>query len=100
MAGNLSFEELENRIANGEIDTVIAALPDMQGRLVGKRFRAEYFVSAAWEETHCCDYLLATDLEMVPVEGYASSGWSTGYGESIGEINGLLGVDCLTDLAN
>jgi glutamine synthetase len=83
MAGNLSFEELENRIANGEIDTVIAALPDMQGRLVGKRFRAEYFVSAAWEETHCCDYLLATDLEMVPVEGYASSGWSTGYGDFV-----------------
>ena len=37
---------------------------DMQGRLMGKRFHARHFVDSAWEETHCCNYLLATDLEM------------------------------------
>ena len=83
MADNLPFDELKNKVAGGEIDTVIAALPDMQGRLAGKRFRAEHFVSTAWEETHCCDYLLATDIEMETVEGYASSGWSTGYGDYV-----------------
>ena len=83
MAGNLSFDELKSRVAAGEIDTVIAALPDLQGRLAGKRLHAQYFVSTAWEETHCCDYLLATDMEMETVEGYASSGWATGYGDYV-----------------
>ena len=78
MPRNLSFEELQQQVKDGVIDTVIAAMPDMQGRLMGKRFQAEYFVRTAWEETHACNYLLATDMEMLTVDGYASTSWSSG----------------------
>jgi glutamine synthetase len=81
MPGNISFEALQQGVDEGAIDTVIAALPDMQGRLMGKRFQAEHFIETAWEETHCCNYLLATDMEMNTVEGYASTSWSAGYGD-------------------
>ncbi|ADE38356.1 glutamine synthetase family protein [Candidatus Puniceispirillum marinum] len=83
MKPNLSFDELKTQVADGRIDTVIAAFPDMQGRLMGKRFHAQYFVDSAWEETHCCNYLIATDLEMETVEGYASTSWESGYGDYI-----------------
>jgi hypothetical protein len=36
----------------------------MQGRLMGKRFHAQFFVDGGYEETHCCNYLLAVDMEM------------------------------------
>ena len=52
------------------MDTVVAAMVDMQGRLVGKRFQAEFFVDSAVEETHACNYLLADDIDMEPVPGY------------------------------
>lgn len=81
MAGKLTFEELKQAVANGEIDTVIAAQVDMQGRLMGKRFQAEFFIESAWQETHCCNYLLAIDMEMTPVEGYKSASWEAGYGD-------------------
>ncbi|WP_424982507.1 glutamine synthetase family protein [Maritalea sp. S77] len=83
MPGNLSFERLKELVKNGEVDTVIAALPDMQGRLMGKRFHAVHFVESAWEETHCCNYLLATDLEMHTVEGYKATSWQSGYGDYV-----------------
>ena len=83
MAGNLSLEQLTTDVENGQIDTVIAAIPDMQGRLMGKRFQAEFFLSSAWEETHCCNYLVATDMEMETVEGYASTSWAAGYGDYV-----------------
>lgn len=83
MPGNLTLESLKEKVANGQIDTVIAALPDMQGRLMGKRFQAEFFIENAWEETHCCNYLIATDLEMYTVDGYASTSWSAGYGDYV-----------------
>lgn len=83
MSGNLTLEELGAASASGEIDTVLACIVDMQGRLMGKRFVAQHFVDSAWEETHCCNYLLATDLEMHTVEGYASTSWSAGYGDYI-----------------
>ncbi len=81
MAGKLSFEELREAVAAGEIDTVIVAQTDMQGRLMGKRFHAEHFVATAWEETHSCNYLLAVDIEMTPVPGYKSANWAAGYGD-------------------
>ncbi len=81
MPGNLSFEELKSNVTTGEIDTVLAVLVDMQGRLMGKRFQAEFFVDSAHEETHSCNYLLATDMEMETVEGYKSTSWSAGYGD-------------------
>jgi glutamine synthetase len=83
MPGNLTLEALKEKVASGQIDTVITALPDMQGRLMGKRFHAQFFIDSAWQETHCCNYLLATDLEMHTVDGYSSTSWSAGYGDYI-----------------
>jgi glutamine synthetase len=83
MAGQLSFDDLKTATAAGEIDTVLVCIIDMQGRLAGKRFHAEHFVESAWEETHCCDYLLATDLEMATPEGYEATSWESGYGDYI-----------------
>ncbi len=81
MQGKLTLEALGALVNSGEIDTVLACMVDMQGRLMGKRFLARHFVESAWEETHCCNYLLATDLEMHTVEGYASTSWQAGYGD-------------------
>jgi glutamine synthetase len=81
MAGNLSFDQLQEAVRAGEIDTVVACFPDMQGRLVGKRFQAEYFLDGAYKETHGCDYLLANDIDMEPVPGYAVANWEKGYGD-------------------
>jgi glutamine synthetase len=83
MPGMLSFKELQEAVASGEIDTVIACFPDMQGRLIGKRFHAEYFLDSAHEETHGCDYLLANDIDMEPVPGYAAANWEKGYGDFV-----------------
>ena len=55
----------------------------MQGRLIGKRFQAEFFLSSAHEETHGCDYLLANDIDMEPVPGYAAANWEKGYGDFV-----------------
>ena len=83
MPANLTFDTLQTAVTSGEIDTVLACVVDMQGRLMGKRFVAKHFVESAWEETHCCDYLLATDLEMYTVDGYAATSWHTGYGDYV-----------------
>ncbi len=83
MTGMLSLDQLKNAVAEKKVDTVIAAIVDMQGRLMGKRFHAQHFIDSAWEETHCCNYLLATDIEMGTPEGYASTSWQSGYGDYI-----------------
>jgi glutamine synthetase len=83
MAGNLSFDQLKKAVADGAIDTVLACIVDMQGRLIGKRFQAEYFVDSAHEETHGCDYLLADDIDMETVPGYAVANWEKGYGDFV-----------------
>ena len=54
---SLSFEALKSAVAAGEIDTVLACMVDMQGRLIGKRCQAEYFLARGYEETHCCNYV-------------------------------------------
>ena len=59
-----SLEALKAAVAQGRIDTVVAAIVDMQGRLVGKRFQAEYFLDSAIDETHGCNYLLADDIDI------------------------------------
>jgi glutamine synthetase len=83
MAGNLTFDQLKKAVGGGEIDTVVAAFVDMQGRLIGKRFQAEHFLESAHEETHGCDYLLADDIDMEPVPGYAVANWEKGYGDFV-----------------
>ncbi|EAQ23665.1 glutamine synthetase family protein [Roseovarius sp. 217] len=79
----LTFETLKAEVAAGKVDTVLVCLVDMQGRLMGKRFHAAHFVNSAWEETHCCNYLLATDLEMTTPEGFAATSWERGYGDYV-----------------
>ncbi|WP_321338465.1 glutamine synthetase family protein [Breoghania sp.] len=83
MTGNLSFDELTALVDADEIDTVLVCLVDMQGRLIGKRFHARFFVDGGYEETHGCDYLLANDIDMEPVPGYAATNWATGYGDFV-----------------
>ena len=83
MAGKLTLDDLKKAVAAGEIDTVLAVLVDMQGRLMGKRFHAEFFLESGYEETHSCNYLLATDMEMVTVEGYKATSWQAGYGDYV-----------------
>ncbi|MDR0808580.1 MAG: glutamine synthetase family protein [Gemmobacter sp.] len=83
MPANLTFDSLKAAVATGEIDTVAACIVDMQGRLMGKRFVAQHFIDSAHDETHCCNYLLATDMEMVTVPGYRSTSWAAGYGDYV-----------------
>lgn len=83
MPGNLSFDSLKSSAANGSIDTVLVVMVDMQGRLMGKRFHVQNFIDTAFEETHCCNYLLATDVEMATPDGYASTSWASGYGDYV-----------------
>ncbi|NNU79942.1 glutamine synthetase [Halovulum dunhuangense] len=81
MAAPLSLQELTAAVEAGEIDTVIMAQVDMQGRLMGKRFHASHFLESGVHETHSCNYLLTVDMEMEPVPGFKSASWATGYGD-------------------
>jgi glutamine synthetase len=83
MAGNLTFDQLKKVVQAGDIDTVLACAVDMQGRLIGKRFLAKYFVESAWEEMHGCNYLLAIDIDQEVVPGYKAANWAMGYGDFI-----------------
>ncbi|MCL4068604.1 glutamine synthetase family protein [Pseudomonas sp. GX19020] len=83
MPANLTLETLKVAFEAGEIDTVLVVAPDMQGRLMGKRFHAGFFLDSGYNETHCCNYLLALDMEMNTVPGYKSAGWSQGYGDYV-----------------
>ncbi len=77
----LSDAELKDKVANEEIETIIVAFTDHYGRLVGKRFDAEFFIESIEDGTHACDYLLTTDMEMEPVPGYKFANWELGYGD-------------------
>jgi glutamine synthetase len=81
-AGRLTLEALERAAGQGEIDTVVTALPDLFGRLVGKRISSRFFLDeVVGHGMHVCDYLLACDMEMDPTPGYAFASWDTGYGD-------------------
>jgi glutamine synthetase len=83
-SGNLTMDELGGLIDAREIDTVIVAFADMQGRLVGKRVSARLFRDDVAEHgAEACNYLLAVDVEMNTVDGYAISSWETGYGDMV-----------------
>lgn len=81
MPGLLTLAELTKAVEAGDIDTVIMAQVDMQGRLMGKRFHASHFLESAVNETHSCNYLMTVDMEMEPVPGYKSASWEKGYGD-------------------
>jgi glutamine synthetase len=78
----LTLDELRAEVENGSIDTVVAAFTDMQGRLMGKREQAEFFLEESVEHgLEGCNYLLALDMEMDPQPGYAMASWERGYGD-------------------
>jgi glutamine synthetase len=78
----LTLDELKQEVENGSIDTVVAAFTDMQGRLMGKREHAEYFLDETAEHgLEGCNYLLALDMEMDPQPGYEMASWERGYGD-------------------
>jgi glutamine synthetase len=80
----MKLEELRSRVDAGEIDTVLIALCDMQGRLQGKRLTARHFVEEVAEHgAEGCNYLLAVDVDMNTVEGFAMSSWERGYGDFV-----------------
>jgi glutamine synthetase len=80
----MELSDLRKAVDRGEIDTVLLGLTDMQGRLQGKRFHARHFVDAIAEHgAEACNYLLAVDVDMNTVEGYAMSSWSRGYGDFV-----------------
>lgn len=81
-SGNLTADELRLAVTNGEIDTVIVGFTDVQGRLVGKRVSARLFVEDIMEHgSECCNYLLAVDVDLNTVDGYALTSWESGYGD-------------------
>lgn len=81
--GRLSLEELAQAARAGELDTVVCAFTDMQGRLVGKRLTARHFLEVGHDEWHACDYLLTVDMEMEPVPGFEAASWEKGYGDFV-----------------
>ena len=84
----LSVEQLRTRIDSGEVDTVLAVFTDMQGRLQGKRLHAQYFLDEVLAHgTEGCNYLLAVDVDMNTVPGYAISSWDTGYGDMVFDLD-------------
>lgn len=82
--GMLELVQLRALVEAGEIDTVLVAMTDMQGRLQGKRCAARFFLDEViGHATEACNYLLAVDVDMATVDGYAISSWETGYGDFV-----------------
>lgn len=80
----MDLDELRSLVDDGTIDTVVVALTDMQGRLQGKRCHARYFLDeVVGHGTEACNYLLAVDVDMNTVDGYAMSSWERGYGDFV-----------------
>lgn len=78
----MTLNELRERIQAGTIDTVIVAIPDVFGRLVGKRFTGRFFLeSVADHGTHGCNYLLTVNIEMDPMDGFKVANWEAGFGD-------------------
>jgi glutamine synthetase len=80
----MTLDELRKLVADGAVDTVLLGFCDMQGRLQGKRLVADFFIEEIAEHgAEGCNYLLAIDVDMNTVEGYAMSSWETGYGDFV-----------------
>ena len=78
----MTHAQLKAQVKSGAIDTVLVAFPDPFGRLVGKRFRADYFLdSVSSQGTHGCSYLLTVNLDMDPLDGFKVANWDTGFGD-------------------
>ncbi len=84
----LTVDELRQDIASGRVDTVVVAFTDMQGRLQGKRIHGQFFLdSVLGHGTEGCNYLLAVDVDMNTVDGYAISSWEQGYGDMMFDLD-------------
>ena len=104
----LSIDQLRNAVQGDHVDTVLLALTDMQGRLQGKRLTARHFLDEVLEHgAEACNYLLAVDVDMNTVDGYAMSSWEKGYGdfEMVPDLDTLRTIPwheatvlCLADL--
>jgi glutamine synthetase len=82
LRGMLTKDDLTDLVARNEIETVLVVFTDHYGRFMGKRFDAEFFLeSIAGGGAHACNYLLTTDMEMTPVQGYRYANWESGYGD-------------------
>ncbi len=80
--GMLTLEQLSEKVASGEIETVVAVFTDLYGRFMGKRFSADFFLENGAEHgMHACNYLFTVDLPMEPIPGYAFASWELGYGD-------------------
>ena len=87
-APTLTLDQLRSEIDSGDIDTVVVAFTDMQGRLQGKRLHGHYFLDHVLEQgTEGCNYLLAVDVDMNTVDGYAISSWERGYGDMFFDLD-------------
>lgn len=80
--GMLTLDQLKQKVAAGEIETILTVFPDLYGRLVGKRITGDFFLNhTAGHGMHACDYLLTVDMEMDVIEGYKFANWERGYGD-------------------
>ena len=78
----MTLDELKKAVADGTVDTVLLAIADMEGRLQGKRLTASHFLDEVLEHgAEGCNYLLAVDVDMETVGGYAMASWERGYGD-------------------
>jgi glutamine synthetase len=102
LPGRLTLDDLARGAADGSIETVVTALPDLFGRLVGKRITTRFFLDeVASHGMHVCDYLLACDMEMDPTPGYAFTSWETGYADlhAVPDLGTLRRADWLPKTA-
>jgi glutamine synthetase len=98
----VTVEELKQAVADGAVDTVLLAIADMEGRLQGKRLTATHFLDDVLEHgAEGCNYLLAVDVDMETVGGYAMASWDTGYGdfEMVPDLDSLRPVPWLPGTA-
>ncbi|MCA1727563.1 MAG: glutamine synthetase, partial [Actinobacteria bacterium] len=82
--GRLDAKTVTDLVGKGDLDTVLMVFPDLQGRFMGKRVTGDFFLNDVLDgegAIHACNYLLAVDMEMEPVPGYAYANWDTGYGD-------------------
>ncbi|XXQ30011.1 GS catalytic domain-containing protein [Plasmodiophora brassicae] len=80
--GHLNVDELRSMVQNGSVSSVVVGFTDIYGRMMGKRFDAEFFMHDCLDNgTHCCDYLLACDMNMAPIPGFKFANWEKGYGD-------------------
>src|SRR5256885_12753849 len=83
-AARVTLDELRSEVADGAIDTVLLVMTDMQGRLMGKRLHAPFFMSdIADHGAEGCYYLLTVDVDMTPVQGFEMASWDSGYGDFV-----------------